>query len=336
MDISTNQLIKFVNKLNILYVEDDNDTREYVLELLSFYSDNVVSASDGKEALERFNSTKFDIVISDIKMPKMSGVELAKNIKEKSPSIPVIMVTAYQEAEYLLDCIKCSVDGYILKPITAQKIEDVLLKVAEKLYCDWKNDEYEAHLEELVKARTLELELAQEALIDMANKDPMTGLYNRRYFNEISSTLLQLAKRNSQSLSLLMIDIDRFKVINDNYGHLVGDEIIKELANIFMELTRESDIVVRFGGEEFLILLPDTDISGAALIAKKIRETVYSSELIIEDGSVIKCTISIGVASCDCVVDTNIDSLVHTADEALYAAKKSGRNTVVQYKKETL
>ena len=334
MNIPLNQLFKFIRKLNILYVEDNADARVVVGDLLEFFSDNIVIAKNGVEGLEKFDSGDFDLVISDIKMPKMSGVEMARLIKQKSPTTPIIILTAHQETDYLLDCIKYSVDGYLLKPININKLEEILLKVAEKLYCDWKNDEYEAHLEELVKARTQELELAQEALVDMANKDPLTGLYNRRYFNEISSTLLQLARRNAKPLSVLMLDIDRFKVINDNYGHLVGDEVIKQLSLIFLENTRDSDIVVRFGGEEFLILLPDASINDAAKIAKKIKQHVENNELIIEDGTVVKCTISIGIASCDCVNDIVIDDLVHRSDVALYDAKRSGRNKVVKYEKE--
>jgi len=336
MNIPTTNIFNFIRKLNILYVEDNEDTRIIVGDLLELFSDNIVIAKNGIEGIEKFNCEDFDIVISDIKMPKMNGVEMARIIKKQAPNTPIIMTTAYQESEYLLDCIKYSVDGYLLKPIDINKLEEILLKVAEKLYCDWKNEEYEVHLEELVKARTLELELAQDALVEMANKDPMTGLYNRRYFNEISSTLLQLSKRNSKPFSILMMDIDRFKVINDNYGHLIGDEVIKNLANIFINDTRETDIVVRFGGEEFIILLPDTNITGAGKIAKKIKQHAEDSEILTADGTTVKCTISIGIASCDCANDIDIDDLVHRSDVALYDAKKSGRNKVVKYEKETL
>jgi diguanylate cyclase (GGDEF)-like protein len=297
-----------------LYVEDNKEAREAIGEMLSLLFDNVVSVVDGVEGLEEFKKSKFDLVISDIKMPRMDGVEMAKHIKMINPNMPVVMATAHQESEYLLDCIKYSVDGYLLKPINIEQLKEVLLKISEKLYCDMMAEDYESHLEELVKERTNELELAHKALMSMVNKDSMTGLYNRRYFNEVSNTLLSLAKRESKKLSALMVDIDHFKLINDTNGHIAGDDVIKEIANILLNTTRESDVVVRFGGEEFIILLPNTNIDGASLIAKKIKAIIEDKKLILEDKTEIDFTVSVGVAECDYEKDDDIDSLVHRVD----------------------
>ena len=331
MQVTENKLYQFIQTLRVLYVEDNKEAREAIGEMLSLFFDDVVSVKDGLEGLEEFKNSKFDLVISDIKMPRMNGVEMARNIKMMNQNMPVIMVTAHQEAEYLLDCIKYSIDGYLLKPINIDQVKEVLLKVSEKLYCDRIAEDYELHLEELVKERTYELELAHKALMSMVNKDSMTGLYNRRYFNEVSNTLLSLAKRESKKLSALMVDIDKFKLINDTNGHIFGDDVIKDIAHILLNITRESDVVVRFGGEEFIILLPNTNIEGASLIAKKIRAAIEDKKLILEDETVVDFTVSIGVAECDYEKDDDIDSLVHRVDVAMYDAKRSGRNKVVVY-----
>jgi len=336
LQVAENKLHQFVQTLRVLYVEDNKEAREAISEVLSLFFDNIVSAVDGVDGLEEFKKSKFDLVISDIKMPRIDGVEMARNIKMISPNTPILMVTAHQESEYLLDCIKYSIDGYLLKPINIEQVKEALLKISERLYCDRIAQEYELHLEELVKEITQELELAHKALMSMVNKDSMTGLYNRRYFNEVSNTLLLLAKRESKNLSALMVDIDKFKLINDTNGHIVGDDVIKSVANILINLTRESDVVVRFGGEEFIILLPNTNIKGASLIAKKIRVAIEENKLVLEDGTVIKLTVSIGISEYNHDEDDDIDALVHRVDVAMYDAKRSGRNKVVVYNKKVI
>jgi polar amino acid transport system substrate-binding protein len=175
-----------------------------------------------------------------------------------------------------------------------------------------------------------QLKELQNKLLEQAHRDPMTNLYNRRYFHEVSSTILQIAQRENSNISLIMIDIDNFKLINDTYGHAIGDEVIKKLAQLLQDNVRLSDVVCRFGGEEFVILLPDTDIKGAQKIASKIREVVEKNTLFIEKKS-IKFTISLGVASLLSHTD-NIESILKRADKALYEAKESGKNKTVVYR----
>jgi diguanylate cyclase (GGDEF)-like protein len=174
------------------------------------------------------------------------------------------------------------------------------------------------------------LEELQNKLQEQAHRDPMTNLYNRRYFHEVSSSIFQIVQRDDHHISLIMIDIDNFKRINDTYGHAVGDEVIKKLASLLERNVRKSDIVSRFGGEEFVILLPSTDLKGAQKIASKIREAVEEI-LIVADESVIRFTISLGLADIRSS-DQNIEAILNRADKALYKAKESGKNRVVVYK----
>jgi len=182
-----------------------------------------------------------------------------------------------------------------------------------------------------LRQQTQALEEAQEKLKEQASRDPMTNLYNRRYFQDISEELINIAKRESLALSIIMLDIDRFKTINDTHGHAVGDDVIKLLAALLLEYTRDSDVVARLGGEEFAILLPHTDRTGAFNIASKIREVVEKQIVKTDTDKNIQFTISSGVDGVNLEKDNKIDTALNNADKALYIAKQSGRNTVVTH-----
>ncbi len=336
------ELINFTKTLNVLYVEDNKEARESIILLLGNFFNNITTAINGEEALKIFNLNNFDLIISDIRMPVMSGIDMCKSIRKiedyDKQNIPIIITTAHNESDILLECIKLDINGFLLKPINFKQLEKVIKHVCEKIYYKKKNSQYEQTLEQLVRDRTKELEIAKKELTNMANKDPLTNLYNRRYFTEISKTLIQIAKRDQENLSALMIDIDRFKNINDTYGHALGDKVIKKLANKLLEYTRDSDVVVRFGGEEFVILLPNTDINGAISIAKKIQSSVEKMEIKINDieNNILKFTVSIGISQCICNDEIIIDNIIRRTDEALYEAKRGGRNKVVAFEKRDI
>ena len=213
----------------------------------------------------------------------------------------------------------------------------MIKQICEKIYYKRKAKQYEENLEKLVNERTQELEIAKSKLVEMANKDPLTNLYNRRYFNDVADTLLSMAHRQQQEFSIFMLDIDRFKLINDTYGHNAGDVVLKKLSNLLTTSIRQSDVAIRFGGEEFVVLLPNTNIDGAVLIAKKLKEAIENIEIKIPNIDIIKFTVSIGISQCDCSKNAEvIDDLVHKADEALYEAKRAGRNKIVIYSTQTI
>lgn len=173
----------------------------------------------------------------------------------------------------------------------------------------------------------LALKNKEKELETLASIDPLSKLYNRRYFSHAASDILSLAKRESYYLSVVMIDIDDFKRINDTYGHKIGDDVIVVLANMLLNTSRSSDIVCRFGGEEFILLLPKTDIKGAAIIAEKIKESVEALSLSVEESSELKFTLSIGVSEV-MLDEVSIEDSIKRADTALYEAKNSGKNRV--------
>ena len=177
------------------------------------------------------------------------------------------------------------------------------------------------------------LEQLQKTLRQQANHDHLTGLYNRRYFQSVANNIISIAKREHQSVSVIMIDIDFFKKVNDTYGHAIGDMVIKRLAQLMRENTRKSDIVARLGGEEFAILLPNTDVEGAHRIAEKLRGIVEKERITNEQGTTFSFTISLGISAIFSS-DNNIDKALNRADKALYHAKESGRNQVAIYQGE--
>lgn len=174
-----------------------------------------------------------------------------------------------------------------------------------------------------------ELEEVHKKLKEEANKDYLTNLYNKRYFDEVSHNLIEIAKRQNSPISVIMIDIDFFKNINDTYGHIVGDEVIKNIASLLIKNTRKSDIVSRFGGEEFAILLPNTNKKDAKEIAEKLRNIIEKHIIILENTKEIKLTISLGVCQMNLKCDENISKVIDNADIALYQAKEQGRNKVI-------
>ena len=171
------------------------------------------------------------------------------------------------------------------------------------------------------------LKVLQKKLQIQANNDPMTNLYNRRYFHDIADQLFEIAKREKHGIGIIMIDIDNFKLVNDTYGHNIGDNVIKNLANLLSMHTRASDIVTRFGGEEFVILLPNTNLVGTQRIASKIRSIVETYVIELDNEKTLQFTISLGITTV-LQQDTDIEDALKRSDKALYEAKESGKNKV--------
>lgn len=182
-------------------------------------------------------------------------------------------------------------------------------------------------LEGQVKARTTELAEANEKLFQLAITDPLTGLHNRRHFFELAQLQIAHARRYEEPLSVMMVDLDHFKHVNDTYGHLAGDQVLQAFARRTLDCVREADVVGRYGGEEFALLLPDTDLEHAADLGERLRQAIAGQPVITEAGE-IPVTVSVGVAQYPPQAELNSDDLFHLADQALYTAKEGGRNRV--------
>ncbi len=287
----------------ILAVDDTAMNLDILEELLEQY--DVITAISGEDALKIVNEEEIDLILLDIMMPNMDGYEVCKQLKENqiTKDIPIIFITAKTDEDSIEKAYDLGGTDYVTKPFRAKEL---LSRVKKEL-----------KYQDMVK----ELKL-------LASTDAMTKLYNRRYFEKVALYIFNLAKRDTKDLSLIMIDIDDFKNVNDTYGHKVGDDVIIELANILLETQRKSDIICRYGGEEFVILLSNTSIDGANTVAQKLREDVEQSIVLLEDNRELKYTISLGVSQVNIQKETSIELVLKRADEALYEAKKSGKNKV--------
>jgi len=291
----------------ILIVDDNMTNLDILIELLDATYD-LIPAIDGEFALEVANDDKPDLILLDIMMPVMDGFEVCKKLKENenTKDIPIIFITSDANEDSIEKAYKIGGTDYVTKPFRPRE----LLSRVEK----------ELKLQDMMK----ELKL-------LASTDPMTKLYNRRYFINISESLLDLAKRNKSETSIIMLDIDRFKNINDTYGHKVGDNVIINLASSLQKLIRKSDVICRWGGEEFIILLADTKVDNTLIIAEKIRIEIENSVISLDNNKELKFTASMGVSMIDTENDVNIDDSINRADKALYEAKEDGRNKVVLF-----
>ncbi len=288
----------------ILVVDDTEINIEILNELLNeTYA--VLSAIDGEFALEIARDDKPDLILLDIMMPEMDGLEVCRRLKESeiTKEIPVIFITAKTDEETIEEAYRVGGVDYVTKPF---KPRELLVRVKKEL-----------KLIELMK----ELKL-------LASTDSLTKLYNRRYFTLMAEHTFDLAKREDADLSTIMLDIDKFKNVNDTYGHHVGDDVIVAISNLLSNTQRKPDIICRYGGEEFVILLPNTALDGAKVVAEKLREAVESLVIKLHSDITLKITISLGVAQVNTKEHKNIEYALKEADDALYRAKDSGRNRV--------
>lgn len=299
----------------VLIIDDDDEFLTMIKLLLSLNKFEVDTANSGMEGLKKIEESNYDLVLLDVMMPEMSGFEVLKKIRdnEKFIDLPIIMLTAKSEKEDILEGISLGANDYITKPFETE----ILI----------------AKMKGLIKLKELQEEIKQKNIIleNLAITDGLTGAYNHRYFYKRLNEEFERAKRYGTSVSLIMIDIDFFKKINDNYGHLVGDSVLVDLAKLLKQNIRKHDVFARYGGEEFVIILPHTNFEGAQHEAERLRKAVesYKFSHISKEGEV---TISLGCVSYPDVKVDKPEDLVKLADSALYTAKNSGRNNVKFYK----
>ena len=254
-------------------------------------------------------------------MPEMDGNEVARRIKGNTalPFIPIIMQTALDSTDSKVEGLEAGADDYITKPIDFAELKARLRSMLRI-----------KRLQEALEEREKELLEANERLTHMSQTDALTGLDNRRHLNERIDEMFSHAKRLNEPFSLVMCDLDKFKSVNDTYGHQAGDEVLKQLAAILTDEAREIDRVGRYGGEEFMLLLPGTVLDAAVRFAERVRKRIEGHTFTFAEGTLTR-TSSFGVAGWPHPKIEQSDDLVRTADDALYVAKETGRNKVVRF-----
>ena len=315
--------------MKILIIEDTITSATVVCSWLSNMGLSALHAKTGEEGLEMFRRERPDLVLLDIIMPGIDGFEVARCIRrfEKYHGwwTPIIFLTARADEKDLQCAIDSGGDDYLVKPVS-----EVVLKAKINAMRRM------AQMRDSLRKTQDKLRKANDQLQRLSAIDSLTGIANRRCFD---ATLLREWRRCSRStlpLSLLVVDVDLFKLFNDHYGHQMGDECLKVVANTLQERTRrEFDLVARYGGEEFAAILPETDSEGALAVAEDMRAGVAALRVDHAWSTVAPVvTVSIGVASIIPPKDSEagIPALIKAADDALYHAKESGRNQVKQVK----
>ena len=440
----------FLKDINILYVEDEDEVRELTSSFLSKFVNTLISASDGQEGLDIFkkhyndeNLETIDLVVTDINMPKLNGLEMLAEISKIDHLIPSIVTTAHDDSSFLKEAINQRVRGYVSKPLNMHSLIDSILVVSEPKYLKDRLEKLNKELELKVEKKTYELKSildAQDNLILVINDDGsfevnqtlldffcykttedfslkhnciselfipqsnyfilkndgvwfeeimklednkrvvlmkntkneeiifrvniksfmyntkhtvisftditdlkhytyelqykathdnLTKLLNRHKLNDELEKEITRENRYMHGLSLLMLDIDNFKQVNDTYGHDLGDIVLKDISQIIQSTIRSTDYAARWGGEEFIVLLPETLLNEASQIAELIRKNIenYKNDILNKP-----TTVSVGVTQFKVNEDT-FDTLIKNVDLVMYEAKQTGKNKVVKYEK---
>jgi two-component system cell cycle response regulator len=266
-----------------------------------------------QEALFRLAEGNFDLAIVSLGLAHYDGLRLCSQIRslERTRQLPVLLLADSDDTARVVRGLDIGVNDYLLRPVDRNELSArVRTQIRRKRYADRLRDNVQHSLE-------------------MAVTDPLTNLHNRRYFEAHAATALEQAIERGRPLSLLILDIDHFKVINDSWGHEAGDDVLREFAHRLRKNLRGIDLPCRIGGEEFVVVMPDTDMAIAAVVAERVRRKIERDLFIIHDGErSIPVTVSIGAASLS-GTDESLPSLLRRADKALYRAKNDGRNRVV-------
>ncbi|HKC80544.1 MAG TPA: diguanylate cyclase [Gemmatimonadaceae bacterium] len=308
-------------KKRILVVDDHEDNIELLRARLEARGYEVEGASDGQAALDAVQRTCPDLILLDVMMPKMDGMEVVKRLKANKglPFIPVIMQTALDSTENKVEGLDAGADDYITKPINFAELE--------------------ARVNSLLRIKTLQSDLAarERELSDLNDKlrlisltDGLTEVENRRSLELHLHEMWQHSMRLHEPIALIICDIDKFKAVNDNYGHQAGDSVLKEFAQLLKSEAREIDRVGRYGGEEFLLILSGTVLDAAVTFAERLREKVEGHTFSYTGGT-LRRTMSCGVAASPHPRVKDQEALLRAADDALYVAKETGRNRVVRF-----
>lgn len=306
--------------MQVLVIDDNQLIRDLVATIIDEVGHTALLASGAQETLEILAKKQVDLILMDVEMPEINGFDLTQKIRADMGShwIPIIFLSAQIDTQHLVDGINAGGDDYLTKPVNATVLQAKIKAMAR--------------ISEMQHA----LDAANRRLKQLTQLDPLTGVLNRRGMEEELKRTWKLFQREQSPLCVLLFDIDYFKQYNDNYGHQQGDECLKAFCDIIkQQLKRPTDTLARFGGEEFLVILPNTKTEGAFVIARSIVLALKKAQLSHADspfGEVV--TTSIGIASSQ-DNPKSAPELIKLADKALYHAKSEGRNRIVSFQ-ETL
>uniref|UniRef100_Q47FN5 diguanylate cyclase n=1 Tax=Dechloromonas aromatica (strain RCB) TaxID=159087 RepID=Q47FN5_DECAR len=307
--------------MKILVVEDSQSSLATLTKYVEHFGATSIPAENGEMAIDLFSRNRPDLVLLNILLPDMDGFVVAQHIRamEKPGDwAPIIFLSSLDDDANIEKGIAAGGDDYLHKPIS-EIVLGAKIRAMQRIVL----------MRASLLAVTRKLDAANQELIRISSTDSLTGVANRRYFDEAMSIEWRRARRHSNSIALLMCDIDYFKLYNDTYGHQAGDECLRKIAAAISRHTeRPSDTVARYGGEKFAVILPETSIGGALMVAEKIRQATKELNITHASSPTGQVGLSIGIASAAPGFDNPPDDLILAADKALYRAKKEGRDRV--------
>ena len=307
--------------MKILIVEDSRSNLALLTRYVEQFGATPITAETGLAAIEAFSSQRPDLVLLDVVLPDLDGFTVAKRIRtmEKvSEWTPIIFLSSLGDDTHIEEGITAGGDDYLHKPVS-EIVLGAKIRAMQRLVM----------MRASLLALTRKLDAANQELIRISSSDGLTGIANRRFFDESMVIEWRRARRHSNSLAMLMCDVDFFKRYNDTYGHIAGDDCLRKVATAIRSNTeRPSDIVARYGGEEFAVVLPETTVGGALMVAEKIRNAIRTLNIPHSESPSGRITMSIGIAAAAPGFDNPPDDLINAADKALYRAKHEGRDRV--------
>jgi len=310
----------------ILIVDDVPKNLSLLGNMLRSENYDIAVATGGKQALQVAKATQPDLILLDIMMPEMNGFEVCKALKADRTTADsrIIFLTARNESEDIVKGFKLGGVDYVTKPFSGTEL---IVRVKTHLELKQNRDQLQKLNDELIE-KNEKLERAYEKLQEISRTDMLTKLSNRRDMIDKLNLEVNRFSRNAKYFSLIIGDIDKFKSVNDTYGHECGDKVLVSVAEILTVNLRQIDVVARWGGEEFLMLLPDTTLDGAMIVAEKLRKAIESRK-VLYDKHTLEVTMTFGV-SCYTDPEYDINYYIRQADEGLYQGKQNGRNQVVR------
>ena len=298
--------------MRLLVVDDDPLMRQRLQSRLAAVGHEVMLASNGEAAWELLQRDPISLVITDWMMPVVDGPELIQRLRANPTGryTYVILLTAKSDKDDIVDGLETGADDYLTKPFYPDELR-ARVRIGERIL------NLEARLQD-----------SHQQLETLATYDSLTGLFNRRAIQTHAEAEWNRAARDKTPLSLVLLDIDHFKSVNDQHGHLVGDQALRFIADVLNLRKRSYDWAGRWGGEELLLVLPDTDLDRAGAVAERVRARVAATPLPLPAGEHADLRVSLGVASAVPDSAAVLDTLLHQADAALYRAKREGRDRV--------
>lgn len=359
-----NELSPSAGRGSILVVEDEKEALDTLVKMFEGEAGLVRGVSTGEEAIELLSRNDFDLLIIDYVLPGMNGIETVMKAKDMDQDIGAILMTGHGSERTIIEAFTLGrVDSYLSKPLDVEearktvtaalgevwirrkesafrkelsrRVEEATAELKEKNRLLEKKERETAGLNAQLEEERRQLREANERLVRLNEQlerlsitDGLTKLYNFRYFSRRIQEEFYRARRYEGGLSLLMMDLDDFKKVNDTYGHSTGDDVLRQVAEDIRASSRQIDVAARYGGEEFTLILPEVGLAGAAIRAERLRRALAAKKF-ESDGKQFSMTVSIGVTTCNPEIMEKPEDLVRAADKALYNAKELGKNLVV-------